>query len=150
MMRISIVLIAIFYTVSMPVRCETLHTGTWTGSYTPYRSESVDAEFIVTNLETAPGLKITMMLDFQPREEFTYELEQILVKDNIVTFSITKPHETKSCSLEKQADGAYAGTCQSNIDNDNKRLTSILMIPPSNTENEDKNSGEDVMEKPAQ
>ena len=120
-----------------------LQEGDWSGSYTPYHSNTLETVYEVrySEQDEARQLSITMIIDLEPRSDFTYVLEDIVVKDDKITFKIKKTQETKVCELVVQENGDYLGQCQSDIDTEGKHLTSILMIPPP--VNEQKKEGEE-------
>ena len=85
--------------VAIPVLAETLEDGIWNGSYTLYRGETLDVTYAVENSisEEKVQLRIVMsIIDLEPRSNFTYLLEDVIIGEDEIAFKIKKPQETKS------------------------------------------------------
>jgi len=124
--------LALMMSAAFPLLADGLQKGDWNGSYTPYHSSTLDAWYEIRYLdqEGEKQLSIKMTIDLEPRANFTYLLEDIVIDADKIVFKIKKPQETKSCKLMAQDNGDYLGQCQSDIDTEGKHLTEILMIPP--------------------
>ena len=73
-------------------------------------------------------LQIEMVnLDLEPRPDFTYQLIDIDVKSETISFKIPRKHDTKSCELTKQEDNSYKGECHSDKAK-NDRSSQISML----------------------
>jgi hypothetical protein len=112
--------------------------GKWGGLYYPDQSTSINAEYLVrySTVGDKKTLAITMVLDTEPKVDYTCELEDIKIEENRISFSIKLANTVKRCQLDKQEDGSFKGQCQAEIDPDTKRLTTIVMIPPNDTGND--------------
>ena len=116
-----------------PVLSAELAPGTWTGSYQAYRSDPVNAEYLVRYEAVAEQtvLAITMILiDLEPRDNFTYRFEMVKLTEGEIVFQISKAGAVKQCKLFQQTAGEYVGTCQIDPDPASKRLSIIVMKPP--------------------
>ncbi len=133
------VLLALMMSAACSLLAYGLQQGDWSGSYTPYHSSTLDAwyEIRYSDREGDKQLSIRMTIDLEPRANFTYLLEDIVIDTDKIVFKIKKSQEIKSCKLLVQENGDYLGQCQSDIDAEGKHLTEILMIPPSATDKQD-------------
>jgi hypothetical protein len=115
-----------------PALAEGLDEGSWSGSYTPYHSDTLDVSYEVqySQQEQLEQLSITMVIDLEPRSDFTYALEDVVISESNIIFSIRGAQESKRCELEIQDNGDYLGLCQSDLDAEGLHLTEIVMIPP--------------------
>ena len=140
-MKKRILISFLFYVFYLPLVADELAEGQWSGVYTSYHGSSLNAEYYVSNVRenNENRVKIKMILDLQPRAEYTYELENITLRDKKLSFNIKKQNETKTCELELLDNNQYVGLCRSSADPDpeGKWLAGILMIPPVSSGSEE-------------
>lgn len=73
-------------------------------------------------------LQIEMVnLDLEPRPDYTYQLMDIDVKSEEISFKIPRKHDTKSCTLKKQENSSYKGECHSDKAK-NGNISQISMV----------------------
>ena len=110
---------------------ENLKAGIWKGAYFTHDGSRYKIEYIVScGDDKKSSLKIKMInRELEPESEFTYELSDIVINENTLTFKIPKKFETKECTLEKNENGGYEGECRS-IAGSNEEISGITMLPP--------------------
>lgn len=69
-------------------------------------------------------------LDLEPRPDFTYQLMDIDVKSEEISFKIPRKHDTKSCILKKLENSSYKGECISDKAK-NGSISQISMVQPA-------------------
>ena len=126
-----IVLISALCFRDMTTAEEKLKAGTWEGTYFTHDGSRYKIEYIVSSGDDMKSsLKIKMInRDLEPESKFTYELSDIVINENTLTFKIPKKFETKECTLQKNEIGDYEGECRS-IAGSNEEVSEITMVSP--------------------
>jgi hypothetical protein len=68
--------------------------------------------------------------ELEPQSDFTFEIKDVQIKENSLTFTIHKKNEKQQCTLQKQESSQYLGTCKSDVDVEGVMLIDISMSPP--------------------
>ena len=117
----------------LPVLTEELKEGAWKGMCTNESgSRRYKIKYQVSYIieDEKKLLQIEMInLDLEPRPDFTYQLIDVDVKSETISFKIPRKHDTKSCELTKQEDRSYKGECHSDKAKNN-RNSQISMVQP--------------------
>jgi hypothetical protein len=118
---------------TFPLLADESNLDIWNGSYTPYQSEMLDVEyeFETVRQDGVERARITMKLELEPKSDFSYLLEEVVMDEARITFIIRKPLEIKHCELRVQGNGDFLGQCRSSLDNEGKHQTRIVMTPSS-------------------
>jgi hypothetical protein len=115
----------------LAVLTEELKEGAWKGMCTNESgSRRYKVKYHVSYIveEEKKILQIEMVnLDLEPRPDFTYQLIDIDVKSETISFKIPRKHDMKSCELTKQEDSSYKGECHSDKAK-NGRISQISMV----------------------
>lgn len=110
-----------------------LKAGEWKGICTNEsgnRRYKVKYQVSYTIEDSKQLLHIEMVnLDLDPRPDFTYQLTDIDVKDDTLSFKIPRKHDTRSCTLTKQEGDSYKGICHSDKAEDNKNSLISMQLP---------------------
>ena len=108
---------------------EILQEGTWNGTYT-FSESPHSAQFIVTN--STPGEEtITDIKMILAELELIYDIKNVQLSGNRLSFTILKRNEKQICTLLKQENQKYVGTCKSDADSAGVILNDIFMAPPN-------------------
>jgi hypothetical protein len=108
-------------------RTEQIQMGEWSGKLFDRMTNLYDLAFIVKFDQEE--LAITMInLDLNPTPEYTYELKNINLKQDSLSFSIHDDYDKQDCMLEKEG-GDFIGYCQS-TDNETGKKSKLTMVPP--------------------
>lgn len=95
---------------------ETLIEGAWKGYYLDITGDRQTIKYNVSYeiLDGEKKLSIQMInLDLEPVADFTYQLSDIRMKNENLSFKIPGKYDTKLCSLTRQQKNKYDGVCQS-------------------------------------
>lgn len=82
----------------MTIAEEKLKTGTWEGSYFTHDGSRYKIEYIVSyGDDKKTSLQIKMInRDLEPESEFTYELSDIVINEDTLTFKIPKSSKPRN------------------------------------------------------
>lgn len=107
-----------------------LMEGVWEGTFINTLDKRYKIKYNVRykNEDDIKTLQIEMInLDLDPMPEYTYQLTDIEVETDKISFKIPDEHDIKECVLTLQEDGKYAGKCLSDkaIDGETSMITMI-------------------------
>lgn len=126
------ILFLLLLTVSNAIADE-LKEGKWEGTFTDHIGNSYNYEYNIIYIKT-DGQKTLQIeavnLDLEPKPDFTYQLEDINVKDQTIIFKIPDEYDTKQCTLVKQQEHNYSGKCQSDKAPPGELSTITMNMPP--------------------
>ena len=110
--------------VTTPVGAQELKLGTWTGTMSPPGNQSVDVSYVVG--ETDGALSIMMSVPSMPQRG-GLAFNDVELDDDELTFW-WEPGGRVDCTLLRQEDGSFEGTCSDgSADGDGI----LKMVPPS-------------------
>lgn len=113
------------------VMADQLKEGQWKGKYVNIIGDSYPIELEVKYVTTdeTKMLQIEMVkVGLKPRPKHTYQLENINLKEDALSFKIKEEHDTKQCSLKIQENNEYSGECKSDHAA-NGETSTITMAP---------------------
>ena len=103
--------------------------GEWRGLYNLLRSGRNNASFKVK--QSRPGVwEIKMKIDLQPKDKFTFALEEIELGDDTLSFAFGKKGQVRECKLERKPNDSLAGACFHRSDPSEEVQASIEMWRP--------------------
>lgn len=99
------------------VMADDLKEGEWQGALTNSLGKRYKIKYNIhyNNKDDLKELKIEMIyLDLEPMPDYTYQLTDIKLNNEKLSFNIPREYDSRICTLTKQDDNNYAGMCQSN------------------------------------
>ncbi|MCP4255368.1 MAG: hypothetical protein GY775_18585 [Candidatus Scalindua sp.] len=92
--------------------------------------------YVVTNSTEGEKAipKIKKMVLF--KLELVFNIKDVTIKENSLSFTIYTEDENQICTLLKQENGQYVGTCKSDDESNSSKSIDISMRPPVADENE--------------
>ena len=145
MMRSCRYVIKLFVLIAMLPFANTiadeLMEGVWGGTFINTLDKRYKIKYNVhyKNKDGIKTLQIEMInLDLEPMPEFTYQLTDVEVKTDEISFKIPQEHDIKDCVLKLQEDGKYAGECLSDkaIDGETSQIT-MIPVPETGSDSSD-------------
>ena len=113
----------LLFGLSVPALCsaQSLKSGTWTGTVVPPgETQSIPLTFDVT----VKGDSLAIVIHVGDHGDFPTEKGRYA--DGTITFTFNPPDVVVTCTLARNAEGAFAGPCVGSDGSD----ASMTMVPP--------------------
>lgn len=113
------------------VTADELKEGQWKGKYVNIIGDSYPIELevkYITNDEIKTLQIELVKVGLKPRPKHTYQLENINIKEDAISFNIKEEFDTKQCTLTMQENNEYYGKCKSDQAS-NGETSTITMAP---------------------
>jgi len=115
-----------------------LSVGEWSGTYQLSGSDPTDATYEVNRDADSGEWSIVMTLDLEPKEEFTYRFDNLVVAKDGLRFRYGTGKDVRECDLRLTGAGEFHGDCVgAEQEEDPPRKVRLVMrppLPPSDTQ----------------